>query len=131
MKAAHPSKVENLFPIYRQFYDEMISVLKTAYNDNVIEQWEHNMLLEMIKDVEERIFHDYPEIKEEVDPMVAQLLNLESLKMRDEAEQQKREAVRQASLSNIEMLKQFGITLTEEQKQAMLKQVFEQQGLEE
>lgn len=38
---------------------------------------------------------------------------------------------KKASLINIEMLKQFGITLTEEQKQEMLKCTLEQQGLEE
>lgn len=90
----------------------------------------------MIQDVEERIFHDYPEIKKEVDSMVAQLVNYESLRMKKEfdqkiieLEQQKREteqqAAKKASLTNIEMLKQFGITLTEEQIQIMLKQAEE------
>lgn len=129
----------------KQFYREMISTLETAYNDKVIGQWEYNMFLEMIKDVEERIFYGYPEIREEVDPMVAHLLNLESLKMRDETEQlkreleqqkqeaerQKQEAERQkqkaeqASLSSIETMKKLGFTLTEEQIQEILKHVME------
>ena len=121
----------------KQFYREMISTLETAYNDKVIGQWEYNMLLEMIKDVEERIFYNYPEIREEVDPMVTHLLNLESLKMRDETEQLKREleqqkqkaeqAAKQASLSSIETMKKLGFTLTEEQIQEILKHAMEAQ----
>lgn len=132
LKSKEPPTIE----VIKQFYDEMINVLGTAYNGNVIEQWEYNLLLEMIQDVEERIFHDYPEIKKEVDSMVAQLVNYESLRMKKEfdqkiieLEQQKREteqqAAKKASLTNIEMLKQFGITLTEEQIQIMLKQAEE------
>ena len=103
------------------------------------------MLLELIKKAEEHVFHDYSEIKKEVDPMVANLLNLQSVKMKRELEQQTRElelqtreleqqrkatkqAAEQASLSSIEMIKQFGITLTEEQIQAILKHAVEQQN---
>ena len=100
---------------------------------------EDNMLLEMIKNVEECIFNDYPAIKKEVKPMVANILNLETIKMRDEAERQKKEAVkqateqtakiaaRQASLSSIETIKKFGISLTDEQIQEILNNAVEQQ----
>lgn len=129
MALRFPQKLKNKKPPtkeeIRQFYGEMISVLGNAYNDNVIEQWEYNLLLEMIKNVEERIFDDYPEIKKEVDPMVAELMNLESLKMKKEFDQQKRETVKQTSLSIIEMMKQFGITLTDDQIQTILKQAEE------
>lgn len=158
MALRFPQKLKNKKPptkeLIKQFYDEMISVLGTAYHDNVIEQWEYNLLLEMIKNVEERIFHDYPEIKGEVDPMIAQFMNYESLRMKDEfdkkkremeelkreaeelkreageqkreAEEQKREAVRLAALSSIDAVKQFGITLTKEQEQTMLRRAEEQ-----
>ena len=142
MALRFPQKLKNkktpTIEVIKQFYDEMINVLGTAYNDNVIEQWEYNLLLEMIKNVEERIFHDYPEIKEEVDSMVAEFLNYESLRMKKEfdqkireLEEQKKETAKLAALSSIEAVKQFGITLTEEQKREMLKCALEQQGLEE
>jgi len=59
------------------------------------------------------------------------ILNLESLKMRDELEQQKREAAKQAVLSNIETIKKFGIILTAEQVQELLQRAMEQQETEE
>lgn len=100
---------------------------------------EYNVLLELIKQAEEYIFYIFPEIKEEVESMAANILNLQSIKMWDEAEQQKREAVKQtakqaakqASLSTIEMVKKFGFTLTEEQIQEILKHTMEQQEFEE
>lgn len=101
----------------------MISTLENAYN-KVVGQLEYNILLEMIKNVEERIFHDYPTIKK-VDPMVANILNLETIKIRDEAERQKREAAKQASLSSIETMRKLGFIITEEQTQEILKHVME------
>ena len=129
----------------KHFFNEMIGVLQSAYNEKVIGTPQYNVLLELIKKAEEHVFHDYSEIKKEVDPMVANLLNLQSVKMKRELEQQTRElelqtreleqqrkatkqAAEQASLSSIEMIKQFGITLTEEQIQAILKHAVEQQN---
>lgn len=138
MALRYPQKLKNKkLPTteeIKQFYNEMISILQTAYNDKVIGQWEYNLLLEMIKDVEERIFHNYPEIKKEVDPMVANLLNYESVKMKREIERQRKraeQAARQAVLSNVETAKKFGITFTDEQIQEMLNQALKQQESDE
>lgn len=65
------------------------------------------------------MLQDYPDIMKEADPMVANLLNLQSVEMKRALEQQKK-ATEQASLSTIKMLQQFGITLTDEQIQAIL-----------
>ena len=134
MALRYPQKLKNKKPPtkeeIKQYYSEMISVLKMAYNDNVIKQWEYNFLLEMIRKAEKRVFHDYPEIEEEVDSMVANLLNSESLKMRDELKAAKQTA-EQVSLSTIETMKKLGYNITEEQIQEILKQVMEQQKLKE
>lgn len=108
----------------------MISVLEFAYNDKVIDLWEYNMLLELIKEAEEHVFCNYPEIKKEVDPMVANLLNLQSVQMKRELEQQKK-ATKQASLSAIETIKKFGVILTDEQVQEILDNAMEPKKLEE
>lgn len=52
-------------------------------------------------------------------------MTFESLKMKEEFEQLK-EIARQTTLSNIEFIKQFGITLTDEQIQIMIKQAEKQ-----
>lgn len=74
--------------------------------------------------------------------MVANTLNLQSIKMRDEfsrqlaeaekqmaeAEKQMVEAVEKTCLSNIEMMKRYGVTFTEDQIQEMLQYALEQQN---
>lgn len=60
-------------------------------------------------------------------------MTFESLKMKEEFEQQKKEfeqqlknIAKQTTLSNVEFVKQFGITLTDEQVQIMIKQTEKQ-----
>lgn len=134
----YPQKLKNRKPPtaeeIKKLYREMIDVLKTAYNDRVIDVWEYNMLLETVRKTEERVFHDYPEIKKEVDPVLANILNLESIKMWNEMEQQKREAEqqkREAVKGTITYMRQQGFAITDEQIQEILKRVMEQQKTEE
>ena len=114
---------------------KMIGVLDSAYNEGIIKQWEYNAILETIQKAEQRVFNNYPQIKEEVDSMVANTLNLQSIKMRDEfsrqmaeAEKQMVEAVEKTCLSNIEMMKRYGVTFTEDQIQEKLQHALEQQN---
>lgn len=60
-------------------------------------------------------------------------MTFESLKMKEEFEQQKREfnqqlkeIAKQTTLFNVEIVKQFGIILTDEQVQLMIKQAEKQ-----
>ena len=46
---------------------KMIGVLDSAYNEGIIKQWEYNAILETIQKAEQRVFNNYPQIKEEVD----------------------------------------------------------------
>ena len=107
---------------------KMIGVLDSAYNEGIIKQWEYNAILETIQKAEQRVFNNYPQIKEEVDSMVANTLNLQSIKMRDEFSRQMVEAVEKTCLSNIEMMKRYGVTFTEDQIQEMLQHALEQQN---
>lgn len=95
LKNKKPPTIEEI----KRFYRKIISILEAACQDKVIEIWEYNMLLEMIKKAQQHIFGNYPEMKKEVDSMVANVLNLQSLKMRDElkaAKQAVQQAVQQA-----------------------------------
>lgn len=53
-------------------------------------------------------------------------MTFESLKMKEEFEQQLKNIAKQTTLSNVEFVKQFGITLTDEQVQIMIKQTEKQ-----
>lgn len=53
-------------------------------------------------------------------------MTFESLKIKEEFEQQLKEIAKQTTLSNIEFVKQFGITFTDEQVQIMIKQAEKQ-----
>ena len=108
----------------KQYYTEMINVLDTAYSDKVIEQREYYILLEMIRKAEKRVFHDYPEIEKEVGSMVANLLDLESLKLMNELERQKKEAVKKAVKEAVE---KYGHSITDEEIQEILNHALEQQ----
>lgn len=135
----YPQKLKNKIPPtigeIKIFYMKMIGVLDSAYNEGIIKQWEYNAILETIQKAEQRVFNNYPQIKEEVDSMVANTLNLQSIIMRDEfsrqlaeAEKQMVEAVEKTCLSNIEMMKRYGVTFTEDQIQEMLQHALEQQN---
>lgn len=53
-------------------------------------------------------------------------MTFESLKIKEEFEQQLKKIAKQTTLSNIEFVKQFGITFTDEQVQIMIKQAEKQ-----
>ncbi|MCM1258559.1 MAG: hypothetical protein NC307_11980 [Roseburia sp.] len=100
----YPQKLKNKKPTTKeeivQFYREMLELLEFAYNDSVITVEEYNVILEAIKEAEQRIFKDYADIKQEVDGMVSDTLELKSIKMRDEAV---KEAVKTLELESIKM----------------------------
>lgn len=144
----YPQKLRNKKPPSKEeivgFYKEMLEILETAYNDNIIDLPEYNILLETIKEAEQRVFYEYEDIKEEVDSMVSSTLELKSLKMRDEAvnlaikkaEKKKIEAVekatkktaKQTTLELVDVMKKIGVS--EAQVQEVLKYAMEKQESE-
>lgn len=92
---------------------------------------QYNVLLELVQVTEQYALQDYPDIRKELDAKLANVLNQQFEGIKEEFEEQAKEleqqkrvveqAAEKASLSNIEMMKQFGITLMDEQVQAMLK----------
>lgn len=119
----YPKKLKNKKPPTKEeivkFYQEMLELLETAYNDSVIDIQEYNIILEAMREAEQRVFNDYMDIKREVDDMVSNTLELKSIKMRDEAvKKAANEAVKENNKNIKEKLKMLG--LPEEQIQEVL-----------
>lgn len=73
-----------------------------------------------MKEAKQHVFCDYTEIKKEVDTMVSNVLELKSLKMRDEAvKQAKQETVKKIVI----YMRQQGIDISDEKAQDLLKVV--------
>ena len=85
----YPSKLKNKKPPTKEeivkFYQQMLDLLETAYNESIINIQEYNIILESMREAEQRVFNNYADIKKEVDNMVSNTLELKSIKMRDEA----------------------------------------------
>ncbi|MBO5302483.1 MAG: hypothetical protein J6A92_00370 [Lachnospiraceae bacterium] len=115
----YPQKLKNKKPPTKdeivKFYQEMLDLLETAYNDSVIDIEEYNVILEAMKEAEQRVFKNYGEIKKEVDGMVSNTLELKSFKMRDEAVSEAvneaiSETINKTTLNFIKKLRMYGMS---------------------
>ena len=113
----YPQKLKNKKPPTKEeivkFYQEMLNLLETAYNDSVIDIEEYNAILEAMREAEQRVFENFDEIKKEVDTMVSKTLELKSFKMRDEA-------VNEATADIMKKIKMLGISISEEQEKEII-----------
>lgn len=123
----YPQKLKSKKPPTKEeianFYKDILVLLEDAYNNGIIDITGYDILLETIREAEQRVFHDYEEIKEEVDGMVSNVLDLKCIRIRDEAV---KETAQKTAMGIIEKMRQCGIYFSEEQMQELSKIAMEE-----